>query len=112
VVDALALGLLISPSVWEHHFVLVMPLVIFAICVVGPGQPWKVGLGTSLIMFLPTIDAFLLSSHRLIGLVLLVLATSPKHVLASCQRSDVENSWEGTLRSDGAGDNTGLAKAN
>lgn len=79
-IDAVALGLLISPSVWEHHYVIAIPLALWAIVTRRLDQPWLVGIGVFLIFCLPTFDIFPLAHHRMLGLLILVYATSPKFV--------------------------------
>ena len=76
-IDALALGLLISPSVWEHHYLLAMPIAIWAVATQGYDKPWQVGIGTFLMFGLPTFDVFPFSYNRIVGLLLLLYVTSP-----------------------------------
>ena len=76
--DALAFGLLVSPSAWEHHYVLAMPLVIWTIAMRGRARPWIVGTGVLLTLVVPTFDVFPLSYHRIVGLLLLLIAASPR----------------------------------
>jgi hypothetical protein len=76
--DAIALGLLISPVVWEHHYLLALPLVIWGLA----GQQtverlWLVALSAFLIFVIPTFDIFPLSYHRLAGLLLLISTFPP-----------------------------------
>jgi hypothetical protein len=81
--DAIALGLLISPVVWEHHYVLALPLVIWALASQTKVERlWMVLLSAFLIFVLPTFDIFPLSYHRLAGLLLLV-STLPPVAVAS-----------------------------
>jgi len=76
--DAIALGLLISPVVWEHHYVLSLPLVICALASQTKVERlWLVLLSAFLIFVLPTFDIFPLSYHRLAGLLLLVSTLPP-----------------------------------
>ncbi len=75
--DAVALGLIISPVVWEHHYVLAMPLVIWAVATQGHVHPWPVGIAAFLIFAIPTFDVFPVSYHRLVGLLYLVHLTWP-----------------------------------
>ncbi|EKQ68370.1 Protein of unknown function (DUF2029) [Leptolyngbyaceae cyanobacterium JSC-12] len=77
-VDAIALSLLISPSVWEHHYVIAIPIALWAIATRSSTQPWLVGLGVFLVFCLPTSDFFPLSYHRVIGLLILVYSVSPQ----------------------------------
>lgn len=76
-VDALALALIVSPMVLEYHYLLAVPLVIWAAARRGRERPWLVGLGAVLALALPTFDFFPLSLHRLAGLVLLLILTRP-----------------------------------
>lgn len=99
-IDAVALGLLISPSVWEHHYVIAIPIALWAIVTRQWDKPWLVGIGTFLIFCLPTFDVFPLSHHRMVGLLILVYATSPKFVqqyfihVESKKHSSISNSIE------------------
>lgn len=87
--DAIALGLLIAPVVWEHHYLLALPLVIWALAnQTNVERLWLVALSAFLIFVLPTFDIFPLSYHRLAGLLLLVstlppVAVAPWSLLAS-----------------------------
>jgi hypothetical protein len=76
-VDALTLALLISPMAWEHHYVLTLPVIIWAFAIRGNDKPWQVGGAAFLILGLPTFDFFILSYHRFAGLLLLAFYTSP-----------------------------------
>ncbi len=76
-IDAIALGLLISPSVWEHHYVLAIPIALWAIVTREGDQRLLTGIGVFLIFCLPTFDFFPLGHHRMLGLLLLVYLTSP-----------------------------------
>ena len=76
--DAVTLALLISPQVWEHHYVLAMPMILWAAATRWRDRPWPVGIGAFLILVLPTFDVFPFSYHRLAGLLMLLCLTSPK----------------------------------
>jgi hypothetical protein len=73
--DIFALQLVVSPLVWEHHFVLALPVAWHAIATQGQRQPVLVATGVALALWMPTADIFLLSHHRMLGLVLLLWAT-------------------------------------
>jgi hypothetical protein len=90
-IDAIALGIFISPSVWEHHYVLAIPVALWAIVTQRWDQPWLVGAGVFLIFCLPTFDVFPLAHHRMLGLIILVYATSP-HFLHSFFSKEVPHS--------------------
>ena len=73
--DIFALQLVVSPLVWEHHFVLAIPVAWHAIATEGRRQPILVGAGVMLALWMPTADIFLLSHHRMVGVLLLLWAT-------------------------------------
>ena len=72
--QCMGLMLLVSPVAWEHHFVWALPLAVVAVARAGTQQPGRIALGAFLIFGLPTFDVFPLSYHRLVGLILLMLA--------------------------------------
>ncbi len=74
-IDALYLMFFISPSVWDHHFVSAIPLVLWGLSKNVQGN-WKlVVVSTVLIFFAPTFDVFFFSYVRLVGLILLLYST-------------------------------------
>jgi len=75
--DALAFALLFSPSVWEHHFVLALPLALWAVATRWQERPGLLALGIFLMLAMPSFDLFPLSYHRLAGMLLLLGLTSP-----------------------------------
>jgi len=79
-IDAIALSLLISPSAWEHHYVIAIPIALWAIMTRGFYQSWLVGAGIFLAFCVPTFEIFPLSFHRLVGLLALVYVTKPAFV--------------------------------
>lgn len=81
VVDSVALMLLLSPMVWEHHYVLALPLAVWAVATQGSSRPWPIGLALVLMFAVPTFDVFPLSYHRIAGLLMLVALSSPRQVL-------------------------------
>jgi hypothetical protein len=76
--DGLALTLIVAPRVWEHHYVLALPLMVWAVAVRGRSRPWLVGMGCLLIAAVPTFDFFPFSYHRLAGLLLLLWLAGPE----------------------------------
>ena len=80
--DALALVLIASPITWEHHYVLAMPLIVWAAALFGRATPWLIGISAFLMLGLPTFDVFPLSYHRLAGILLWIYLTSPTRVSA------------------------------
>lgn len=79
-IDAIAFSLLISPSVWEHHYVLAIPLVLWAIANYRANEFWLTFLGAFLMFCVPTFEIFPLSFHRLIGLLILIYTTNPEYI--------------------------------
>ncbi len=75
--DALACSLLISQSVWEHHFVFALPLMLLGAAWRGRERPGALALAGLLVFGLPTFDLFPLSYHRAAGLLLLLGLTRP-----------------------------------
>ncbi len=75
--DALAFSLRISQSVWEHHFLFALPLVIVAIATQWRERPVAVAVCVFLMLGMPTFDLFPLSYHRAAGLVGLLAVTRP-----------------------------------
>jgi len=75
--DALAFSLLISQSVWEHHFLFALPLVILAVATKWRERPLAVAVSVFLMLGMPTFDLFPLSYHRAAGLLGLLAVTRP-----------------------------------
>jgi alpha-1,2-mannosyltransferase len=75
--DALAFGLLVSPSVWEHHYVMALPLAIFAVALLGKERPLGVAAGLFAMLAMPTFDVFPLGYHRLAGMLWLLWLAAP-----------------------------------
>ena len=73
--DTLAGILLVSPVVWEHHYVLALPLVVWGLLAGEPRRRPLVVACAVLMLALPTFDLFPFSFHRLAGLVLFLVAT-------------------------------------
>ena len=74
---AVALGLLISPSVWANHWALAIPIVLWAIVTRGSDRPWRVAIGALLTVCIPTLGIVVLSWHSIVGLVMLLVLTAP-----------------------------------
>ena len=86
--DALAFSLLVSPSVWEHHYVLALPLALWAVALRLRERPGLVALGLFVMLGMPTFDLFPLSLHRLGGMLIL-LALTPARRLDLAPLSEV-----------------------
>jgi hypothetical protein len=86
--DALAFSLLVSPSVWEHHYVLALPLALVAAAMRGRERTGLVALGIFLVFGMPTFDLFPLSLHRLGGMLMLLALTPARRLGASLSRDE------------------------
>jgi hypothetical protein len=92
--DAHAWMLLVSPLVWEHHYLLAIPTMLIAFAAYGEANGAPKGLlviAAILLFAIPTFDFYPFSSHRLAGLMLLLWITRPRP-LASAAGSDTP-SW-------------------
>jgi hypothetical protein len=101
--DACSAMLLVSPSIWEHHFVLGIPTILYAIATIGVRRPWAVGLGTGLILAIPTFDVYPFSYHRIAGLLMLMILTDPRRIPARPLVPEVSAGAFGCLAPDPAG---------
>jgi hypothetical protein len=88
--DALAFALLLSPSAWEHHFVLAIPLAIAAVQMRWATHPAAVAFGIFLVLALPSLDLFLLGHHRMAGVLLLLLLTPSGESFTISQASSTQ----------------------
>lgn len=77
-IDFISLSLLITPSAWDHHFVTVLPLALWAIALRGRDMPGWVGIGIVCIFVLPPFDIFPFSFLRMFGVVALLVLTPPR----------------------------------
>jgi hypothetical protein len=78
VADVLAFGLLVSPSVWEHHYVLALPLALHAVALRGRDRAVAVSVAVFAMLLMPTFDLFPLGHHRLAGMLALLWLSSPR----------------------------------
>ena len=78
--DFSVLSLLIAPSAWEHHYVIAIPLAIWAFALRGKDAPWQVLLSLALVFVLPVFNVFPFSYLRLAGLIWLFILVSPKQI--------------------------------
>jgi hypothetical protein len=78
--DALALGLIAAPIVWEHHYVLALPILAWAAGACAPERRVLLGAAALAMLAVPTFDVFPWSWHRLAGLVALLALTPSRHV--------------------------------
>ena len=84
--DFLALAVFVSPLLWTHHFVLVMPLAIAAFIANGQNRKLLFLLASFLIFGLPMFDVFPFSYAGLAGVALLFWLTSPSEIKPAIAR--------------------------
>jgi len=77
-IDFSVLSLLIAPSAWEHHYVIAIPLAIWAFALRSKNAPWLVMTGTLLVFLLPVFNIYPFSYLRMAGLILLLVLVSPE----------------------------------
>jgi len=75
--DFASLALVVTPSAWDHHYVIAIPLALWAITLRGKDRPGWVGLATACIFVLPPFDIFPFSYLRMFGVIGLLVLTSP-----------------------------------
>jgi len=76
-IDFSSLALLVTPSAWDHHFVIALPLALWAIALRGTDKPGWLGIAIASIFMLPPVDIFPFSYLRMFGVVALLLLTTP-----------------------------------
>ena len=79
--DFSSLALLVTPSAWDHHFVIVLPLALWAIALRAKDKPGWLGIAIACIFILPPVDIFPFSYLRMFGVVALLYLTSPNNFL-------------------------------
>ena len=81
--DIIAAMLLISPFVWEHHFVIALPLLIWLFRWRAASSPVLVFLIVVMITWIPVFDLYPFTFQRIAGLLLLVYSLKPGHSFSS-----------------------------
>jgi len=84
-IDFSSLALLVTPSAWDHHFVIALPLALWAIALRGKDRPGWLGIAITCIFVLPPLDIFPFSYLRMFGVAALLLLTSPNILLKSSE---------------------------
>jgi len=90
--DAIALSLLISPVTWHHHYLLAVPIVIWAVAVRGAEKPWSIGVAAFLMFGVPMFGVYLFSWHLIVGLIMILVLTGPRRS-ASCWAGGRHRLW-------------------
>jgi Glycosyltransferase family 87 len=68
------LMLAVSPSIWTHHFVLLMfPVLVLASSLRATWEVWLFGYAYAFIFLMPVYDIYVVSYLRLLGLILLIV---------------------------------------
>ena len=70
--DTIALSLLISPLVFEHHYTMAIPIILWTFVVWGEHAPRRIVIGSLLILIVPIYDVCPFSWNRIAGLLLLM----------------------------------------
>lgn len=73
--DMLPLMLLVAPSIWEHHFILIMPFALWAFALAEKKRYPALFVSLGLVFLVPVIAVFPWGYHRLIGLLVLIYLT-------------------------------------
>ncbi len=79
--DLLGASLVMSPLVWEHHYVFAVPIAIWATVCLRRRAPLPLAIGILLMLVVPTNEVFPLSYHRLAGLIVLMIGTRPSRAI-------------------------------
>ncbi len=74
VMDTLVMSFFLSPQVFEHHYVMAIPIMLWTWLVWGSRAPVQVLVGSLLILLIPIYDVGPLSWNRIAGLLVLTLA--------------------------------------
>lgn len=82
-IDFSVLSLLIAPSAWEHHYVIAIPLAIWAFALSGRKAPRLLTIALTFVFLLPTFNIYPFSYLRMAGVILLLNLTSPNKTLVS-----------------------------
>lgn len=78
--DFSVLSLLIAPSAWEHHYVIAIPLAIWAFALRRDAFRLTVT-GVVLVFIMPVFNIFPFSYLRMAGLILLLILASPRKIV-------------------------------
>jgi len=87
VVDTFAFALMASPIAWEHHYLLAVPMVLWAMVTQRSRRPWLIWLGSALMLLPPSFEIYPFGYHRIAGLVMVLIGTSPRIDLAEYDRN-------------------------
>ena len=77
-IDFSVLTLLITPSAWDHHYVVAIPLALWAMALGWERNPGWLLFGLSSVFILPPFDVFPFSYVRTLGIVVLLALAAPE----------------------------------
>lgn len=75
--DFSSLALLVTPTAWDHHYIIALPLALWTIALRRKDRPGWVGVATACIFVLPPFDVFPFSYLRMFGVIALLILASP-----------------------------------
>jgi len=78
--DFSVISLLIAPSAWVHHYVIAIPLTIWAVAMRGKDAPIQTVISFVLVFTLPVFNIYPFSYLRLVGIILLLILISPRNI--------------------------------
>lgn len=78
--DFSVISLLIAPSAWEHHYVIAIPLAIWAFTLCRRDAMMPTLSGAALVFALPVFNVYPFSYLRMVGLLILLIIVSPKRI--------------------------------
>jgi hypothetical protein len=78
--DFSVISLLIAPSAWEHHYVIAIPLGIWAFVMRGNDAFLITFIAAVLTFAMPVYNIYPFSYLRMVGLIMLLILTSPKNI--------------------------------
>jgi hypothetical protein len=76
--DTLSMSFFLSPIVFEHHYTMTIPIMLWTFAVWGNNAPRRVFWGCILILLVPIYDVAILAWNRIAGLILLIFARRVK----------------------------------
>jgi hypothetical protein len=88
--ESLPLILLISPLVWEHHYVLIIPYCLWLLTRKNVQQNGLAFLGAFLVFAIPTFDLFPFSFNRILGLLLMLRSSLHGRSKSELKKNDAK----------------------
>ena len=76
-IDFSILTLLIAPSAWDHHYIIAIPLALWAVALCWKEKPVWLVIGLASVFALPPFDVFPFSYVRPLGIIILMILAAP-----------------------------------